>query len=51
MQLTVLRTVGLDAVPRRLFPAGASRATVAAATLDEAEDPRFAGTIAIPLPR
>jgi len=45
------RTVGLDAVPRRLFPAGVSRATVAAAMLDEAEDPRFAGTVAIPLPR
>ncbi|HUN35475.1 MAG TPA: NAD(P)-binding oxidoreductase [Trebonia sp.] len=45
------RTVGLDAYPRRLFPARVSRATVAAAMLDEAEDPRYAGTIAIPLQR
>ena len=45
------RTVGLDAYPRRLFPAGVSRATVAAAMLDEAESARFAGMIAIPLER
>jgi uncharacterized protein len=45
------RTVGLDGYPRRLFPAGVSRATVAAAMLDEAESPRFAGAIAIPLER
>jgi putative NADH-flavin reductase len=45
------RTVGLDAYPRRLFPAGVSRATVAAAMLDEAESPRYAGTVAIPLGR
>jgi myo-inositol-1(or 4)-monophosphatase len=45
------RTVGLDASPRRLFPARVSRATVAAAMLDEAESPRYAGTIAIPLER
>src|SRR5580692_6569073 len=45
------RTVGLDAYPRRIFPAGVSRATVAAAMLDEAESPRFAGSIAIPLQR
>jgi uncharacterized protein len=45
------RTVGLDAYPRRLFPAKVSRATVAAAMLDEAESPRYAGTIAIPLDR
>jgi putative NADH-flavin reductase len=43
------RTVGLDAYPRRVFPASVSRATVAAAMLDEAESPRFAGTIAIAL--
>jgi uncharacterized protein len=43
------RTVGLDVYPRRLFPARVSRATVAAAVLDEAESPRYAGTIAIPL--
>lgn len=45
------RTVGLDAYPRRLFPAGVSRATVAAAMLDEAESPRYASAIAIPLER
>jgi hypothetical protein len=45
------RTVGLDTYPRRLFPAKVSRATVAAAMLDEAESPRYAGTIAIPLER
>jgi uncharacterized protein len=45
------RTVGLDAHPRRLFPASVSRATVAAAMLDEAECPRYAGTIALPLER
>jgi uncharacterized protein len=45
------RTAGLDAYPRRLFPARVSRATVAAAMLDEAESPRYAGTIAIPLER
>jgi hypothetical protein len=45
------RTVGLDDYPRRIFPAGVSRATVAAAMLDEAETPRFAGAIAIPLER
>jgi uncharacterized protein len=45
------RTVGLGAYPRRLFPAGVSRATVAAAMLDEAESPRYAGAIAIPLDR
>ncbi len=45
------RTVGLDAVPRRLFPARVSRATVAAAMLDEAETPRFPGTTAVPLDR
>jgi hypothetical protein len=45
------RTVGLDAYPRRLFPARVSRATVAATMLDEAESPRYAGAIAIPLER
>ncbi len=43
------RTVSLDAVPRRLFPARISRATVAALMLDEAERPAFAGAIAVPL--
>jgi uncharacterized protein len=45
------RTVGLNDYPRRLFPAGVSRATVAAAMLDEAESPRYQGAIAIPLER
>ena len=45
------RTVGLDAYPRRIFPAVVSRSTVAAAMLDEAESPRYAGAIAIPLER
>jgi len=45
------RTVGLAAVPRRFFPARVSRATVAAAMLDEAETPRYVGTTAIPLER
>ena len=45
------RTVGLDAAPRRLFPARVSRATVAAAMLDEAESPRYAGRVALPLER
>jgi len=45
------RTVGLDGVPARFFPAGVSRATVAAAMLDEAESPRFAGRTAVPLER
>jgi hypothetical protein len=43
------RTVGLDQAPKRLLPARVSRATVAAAMLDEAEAPRFAGRIALPL--
>lgn len=45
------RTVGLANAPRRFFPAFVSRATVAAAMLDEVESPRFAGEIAIPLER
>ncbi|MFC4070221.1 NAD(P)-dependent oxidoreductase [Actinoplanes subglobosus] len=45
------RTVGLDAVPRRWFPARVSRATVAAAMLDEAENPAYAGGVAVPLQR
>jgi NAD(P)-dependent dehydrogenase (short-subunit alcohol dehydrogenase family) len=45
------RTVSLDDAPRRLFPARVSRATVAAAMLDEAERPRYRGNIAIPLER
>lgn len=45
------RTVGLDQAPRKFFPASVSRATVAAAMLDEAETPRFAGRTALPLSR
>ncbi|MEU9450079.1 NAD(P)H-binding protein [Streptomyces sp. NPDC048277] len=45
------RTVPLDKAPRRVFPARISRATVAAAMLDEAESPRHRGHIAIPLER
>jgi uncharacterized protein YbjT (DUF2867 family) len=45
------RTVGLDGYAGRIFPAGVSRATVAAAMLDEAESPRFPGSIAVPLER
>jgi uncharacterized protein len=45
------RTVGLDTAPKRLFPARVSRATVAAAMLDEAEDPAHPGTVAVPLDR
>lgn len=45
------RTVSLEQAPRRLFPAGVGRASVAAAMLDEAERPAFAGAIALPLER
>ena len=45
------RTVGVDEAPRRFFPARVSRATVAAAMLDEAEFPQFARITAIPLAR
>jgi uncharacterized protein len=43
------RTVGLEESPRGILPARVSRATVAAAMLDEAEAPRFAGRVALPL--
>lgn len=45
------RTVGLDATPKRFFPARVSRETVAAAMLDEAQTPRFPGRVAVPLKR
>jgi uncharacterized protein len=45
------RTVALDSAPRRLFPARVSRATVAAAMLDEAEQQRYGGRVAVPLER
>jgi uncharacterized protein YbjT (DUF2867 family) len=43
------RTVGLDAAPPFDLGAKVSRETVAAAMLDEAETPRFPGTVALPL--
>jgi uncharacterized protein YbjT (DUF2867 family) len=43
------RTVGLADGPRLDFSAKVTRATVAAAMLDEAEVPRFSGTVAVPL--
>ncbi|QMU69645.1 NAD(P)-dependent oxidoreductase [Streptacidiphilus sp. P02-A3a] len=43
------RTVGLDGAPRRFFPARVSRSTVAAAMLDEAQEPHRRGQVAIPL--
>jgi uncharacterized protein len=42
-------TVTLKEVPRRFFPARVSRATVAAAMLDEAEHPRHRGQTLVPL--
>jgi uncharacterized protein len=43
------RTVGLDAAPQFDLAASVSRETVAAAMLDEAENPRFPGAVALPL--
>jgi len=43
------RTVDLDHLPRRVMPRFVSRATVAAAMLDEAENPRYAGETVVPL--
>ena len=48
---TERRTVGLMDAPILDLTAKISRATVAAAMLDEAETPRFAGSIAVPLSR
>ena len=45
------RTVALAQAPRRLFPAGVGRASVAAAMLDEAERPRHSGQVLLPLER
>ncbi|MBA2681290.1 MAG: NAD(P)H-binding protein [Ktedonobacteraceae bacterium] len=45
------RTVSLDQVPRRLFPASVSRATLVAAMLDEAESQHHAGHVVVPLDR
>ncbi|WP_086666659.1 NAD(P)-dependent oxidoreductase [Lentzea kentuckyensis] len=43
------RTVGLDDAPPFDLGAKVGRDTVAAAMLDEAEEPRFPGTVALPL--
>ncbi|MDQ0772577.1 uncharacterized protein YbjT (DUF2867 family) [Streptomyces aurantiacus] len=43
------RTVGLEAAPPFDLTATVTRDTVAAAMLDEAETPRFTGTVALPL--
>jgi len=45
------RALDLDAVPRRIFPARISRATVAAVMLDEVEGPAHHGTTLVPLDR
>jgi uncharacterized protein YbjT (DUF2867 family) len=45
------RVVPLDAAPRRIFPARVGRATVAAAMLDEAENPKHPGEVLVPLDR
>lgn len=45
------RTVNLDAAPRRIFPARVSRASVAAAMLDEAEGSPHRATTLVPLDR
>jgi uncharacterized protein len=43
------RTVDLKHLPRRVMPRFVSRATVAAAMLDEAENPRYTGETVVPL--
>ncbi|WP_033337721.1 NAD(P)-dependent oxidoreductase [Catenuloplanes japonicus] len=45
------RTIALSDAPKRLVPARVSRATVAAAMLDEAENHAHAGGVALPLER
>jgi uncharacterized protein len=45
------RTVTLSSAPHRIFPAFVSRATVAAAMLDEAEHPTHPGMTLVPLDR
>ncbi|WP_067499616.1 NAD(P)-dependent oxidoreductase [Actinoplanes sp. TFC3] len=46
---STVHTVGLAAAPKRLIPARISRASVAAAMLTEAEEPAFAGAVAVPV--
>ena len=43
------RSVLVDDAPKRLFPASVGRATVAAAMIDEAENPRHPGAVVAPL--
>lgn len=43
------RTLPLEQAPHRMFPAGVSRATVAAAMVDEAVNPQFPGQTVIPV--
>jgi uncharacterized protein YbjT (DUF2867 family) len=43
------RTLTLEQAPHRIFPAGVSRATVAAAMVDEAMRPSFPGRTVIPV--
>jgi uncharacterized protein YbjT (DUF2867 family) len=45
------RTVTLENAPRRIFPARVSRATVAAAMLDEAESGQHLGQTVVPINR
>jgi uncharacterized protein len=45
------RVATLADAPKRIFPATVSRATVAAAMLDEAENPRHPGQVILPLDR
>lgn len=48
---SMLRCVPVALAPRRFFPARVSRATVAAAMLDEAEASRFTAQVVVPLER
>ncbi len=48
-RLSAHRRVALADAPKRVVPRGISRATVAAAMLDEAENPSGAGQVLIPL--
>ncbi|GIJ46720.1 flavin reductase [Virgisporangium aliadipatigenens] len=45
------RTLTLAEAPSRMFPASVSRATVAAAMVDEAVRPRFPGMVVLPVQR
>ncbi len=43
------RTVDLEHLPRRAMPRFVSRMTVAAAMVDEAENPKYAGQVVVPV--